>query len=69
MATNQMNGAIQHLRRVLQGGAGSTDGQLLHDYIVQKWQVDGQSSPYAARRYVLIFMSRYFRLPPSLATQ
>ncbi len=33
MATSQMNGVMQRLRRVLRDGAGLTDGQLLADYI------------------------------------
>src|SRR5438876_8803033 len=33
MATSQMSGVIQHLRRVLRDGAGMTDGQLLEVYI------------------------------------
>ena len=35
MATSQMSGFIQHLRRavLLRDGAGLTDGQLLEDYI------------------------------------
>jgi RNA polymerase sigma factor (sigma-70 family) len=35
MATSQMSGFIQHLRRavLLRDGAGQTDGQLLEDYI------------------------------------
>src|SRR5215472_13647567 len=35
MATSQMSGVIQHLRRtvLLRDGAGLTDGQLLEDYL------------------------------------
>src|SRR5476651_2488000 len=35
MATSQMSGVIQHLRRIVlpRDGAGLTDGQLLEDYI------------------------------------
>src|SRR2546430_17607648 len=35
MATGQLSGAIQHLRRtiLLRDGVGLTDGQLLKDYI------------------------------------
>src|SRR6266702_1506885 len=35
MATGQLSGVIQHLRRamLLRDGAGLTDGQLLEDYI------------------------------------
>jgi hypothetical protein len=36
MATGQMSGVIQYLRRVLQEGAGLTDGQLLEDYISRR---------------------------------
>jgi len=36
MATNQMSGFIQHLRRVLRDGAGLTDGQLLEDYLSRR---------------------------------
>lgn len=38
MATGQMNGVIQHLRRatILRDGAGLTDGQLLTDYITNQ---------------------------------
>jgi RNA polymerase sigma factor (sigma-70 family) len=36
MATNQMSGFIQHLRRVLRDGAGLTDGQLLGDYLSRR---------------------------------
>jgi RNA polymerase sigma factor (sigma-70 family) len=38
MATSQMSGVIQHLRRtvLLQEGAGPTDGQLLEDYISRR---------------------------------
>src|SRR5262245_1134642 len=38
MATGQLNGVIQHLRRamLLRDGAGLTDGQLLEDYISRR---------------------------------
>ena len=38
MATSQMSGVIQHLRRtvLLREGAGRTDGQLLEDYISRR---------------------------------
>src|SRR6516165_352548 len=38
MATSQMSGVIQHLRRtmLLRGGAGLTDGQLLEDYLSRR---------------------------------
>ena len=38
MATSQMSGVIQHLRRtmLLRGGAGLTDGQLLTDYLSRR---------------------------------
>src|SRR5438445_7947593 len=38
MATSQMSGFIQHLRRtvLLRDGAGLTDGQLLEDYISRR---------------------------------
>src|SRR5438552_3840845 len=38
MATSQMSGVIQHLRRtvLLRDGAGQTDGQLLEDYISRR---------------------------------
>src|SRR6516165_1094201 len=38
MATSQMSGIIQHLRRtvLLRDGAGLTDGQLLEDYISRR---------------------------------
>src|SRR5438876_11213046 len=38
MATRQLNGVIQHLRRamLLRDGAGLTDGQLLQDYISRR---------------------------------
>src|SRR5262245_7893730 len=38
MATSQMNGVIEHLRRamLLRDGAGRTDGQLLEDYISRR---------------------------------
>src|SRR5437867_7949034 len=38
MATSQMSGVIQHLRRavLLRDGAGLTDGQLLADYVHQR---------------------------------
>src|ERR1700730_3999675 len=38
MATNQMNGVLQHLRRtvLLRDGAGLTDGQLLQDYLSRR---------------------------------
>ena len=38
MATSQMSGVIQHLRRavLLRDGAGLTDGQLLEDYISRR---------------------------------
>jgi RNA polymerase sigma factor (sigma-70 family) len=36
MATNQMSGFIQHLRRVLRDGAGLTDGQLLGEYLSRR---------------------------------
>src|SRR5437588_7594183 len=38
MATNQMSGVIQHLRRavLLRDGAGLTDGQLLEDFISRR---------------------------------
>src|SRR6516162_1689427 len=38
MATSQMSGIIQHLRRtvLLKDGAGLTDGQLLEDYISRR---------------------------------
>jgi RNA polymerase sigma factor (sigma-70 family) len=40
MATGQLNGVIQHLRRavLLRDGAGLTDGQLLEDYISRRDQ-------------------------------
>src|SRR3984893_1922542 len=40
MATSQMSGLIQHLRRavLLRDGAGLTDGQLLEDYIRRRDQ-------------------------------
>jgi hypothetical protein len=31
--TSHMNGVLQHLHSVLRDGAGSTDGQLLEDYV------------------------------------
>src|SRR5437867_10817193 len=38
MATSQMSGVLQHLRRavLLRDGAGMTDGQLLEDYISRR---------------------------------
>ena len=36
MATSQMSGFIQRLRRVLRDGAGLTDGQLLGDYLSRR---------------------------------
>src|SRR5437868_13514295 len=38
MATSQLSGVIQHLRRtvLLRDGAGMTDGQLLSDYISRR---------------------------------
>src|SRR5882762_2725821 len=38
MATGQLNGLIQHLRRamLLRDGAGLTDGQLLQDYLSRR---------------------------------
>src|SRR5262245_59036575 len=38
MATGQLNGVIQHLRRamLLQDGAGLTDGQLLEDWVSRR---------------------------------
>src|SRR5712692_3342641 len=38
MATGQLSGVIQHLRRamLLRDGAGLTDGQLLEDYISRR---------------------------------
>jgi RNA polymerase sigma factor (sigma-70 family) len=38
MATGQLNGVLQHLRRamLLQDGAGRTDGQLLADYLSRR---------------------------------
>src|SRR5437867_13300043 len=38
MATSQMSGVIQHLRRavLLRDGAGLTDGQLLEDYLSRR---------------------------------
>ena len=33
MATGQISGVVQHLRRVAWGGGGTTDAQLLEDYI------------------------------------
>jgi RNA polymerase sigma factor (sigma-70 family) len=36
MATSQMSGFLQHLRRVLRDGPGVTDGQLLEDYLSRR---------------------------------
>jgi hypothetical protein len=40
MASGQLNGVIQHLRRtvLLRDGAGLTDGQLLADYVSRRDQ-------------------------------
>jgi RNA polymerase sigma factor (sigma-70 family) len=48
MATNQMNGFIQHLRRVVRDGAGLTDGQLLGDYLSRR---DGAAIAALVRRH------------------
>ena len=41
MATSQMNGVIQHLRKsvLVRDGAGPTDGQLLEDYLSRRNEV------------------------------